>query len=87
MRTGIALSATAHLILVTLAVVLAGPAPFDVEPAEGILVDLVTPEEAQGQAPEETAKIDEPEKTQETEERRKPRPADRIRQGRSRHRR
>ncbi|KAA5603144.1 hypothetical protein [Blastochloris sulfoviridis] len=64
MRTGIALSATAHLILVTLTVVLAGPAPFNVEPAEGILVDLVTPEEAQEQPPEETAKVDEPEKPQ-----------------------
>ncbi|NJO54215.1 MAG: hypothetical protein HC829_04610 [Bacteroidales bacterium] len=55
MRTGIALSAAAHLSLVALAVALAGPAPFDVEPAKGILVDLVTPEEAQDQTPENKA--------------------------------
>ncbi len=46
MRTGAAISVTAHVAALTACLVLAGVRPFDPTTAEAITVDIVTPEEA-----------------------------------------
>ncbi|ALK10718.1 hypothetical protein [Blastochloris viridis] len=64
MRKGLAISAAAHLVIATAAIVFAGPAPFAVEPEAGIEVELVPSDAAppdQTAAPKmEPAKVEPP---------------------------
>lgn len=46
MRTGAAISVTAHVAVLTAWLLLAGVRPFEPTPAEAITIDIVTPEEA-----------------------------------------